>query len=283
MVSTGNGFACGVLRWQPVAFVPHRSHPAAPPAPPSLEAVTSSHGSDTSSRAGVGDDASSSSPSKLHSTNPFNTSLDINSPIQTPEREIHRTNICGYTSCDKNYFHPAADVRRHLLRSQEGCSSFPVPWHKCQVSFCKLFSQVFASCGHSLSCLRKAHPPGLCAAIHFGGWLLSGLPISSWKAPCSWTCHWLTLRHQAVDAAKLTSQISPRVTNRHRKWQDLSLGVPTAELQEPHHSVQWLVWFLEHCSRHCIFLTHERPQISVCVAYLGPVKELQKKEEKQDL
>lgn len=110
-----------------MAFVPHRSHPAASPAPPSLEAVTSSHGSDTSSRAGVGDDASSSSPSKLHSTNPFNTSLDINSPIQTPEREIHRTNICAYTSCDKDYHHPAADVRRHLLRSQEGCSSFPVP------------------------------------------------------------------------------------------------------------------------------------------------------------
>lgn len=67
----------------------------------------------------------------------------INSPIQIPEREIHRTNICGYTSCDKNYHHPAADVRRHLLRSQEGCSSFSVPWHKCQVSFCKLFSQAF--------------------------------------------------------------------------------------------------------------------------------------------
>lgn len=39
----------------------------------------------------------------------------------------------------KNHRYPAADVRRHLLRSQEGCSSFPDTSHKCQESFCKLW------------------------------------------------------------------------------------------------------------------------------------------------
>lgn len=109
----------------------------------------------------VGADVQSGSLSILYIVNPFNTSADINSSAQIPESEIHsQDKELQFASCDKDHHYPVADVRSHLLRSQEVCSSFPHMYKNAR--------RAFASCEGSLVVPLQGSSAIFMVTSHFG-------------------------------------------------------------------------------------------------------------------